>query len=154
MGILRSREDSEECVNDTYVGAWNAIPPHRPNSLSAFLGKLTRRISLKRLRSQNAEKRGGGEYALALDELGECIPDRESVEKKVEEKRVAECISAFLRTLPATERKVFVQRYFYLRSVKEIAHSFTFSQSKVKSMLHRTRGKLKENLRKEGIDVE
>lgn len=154
MGILRSREDSEECVNDTYVGAWNAMPPHRPRSLSAFLGKLTRNISLKRLRMKTADKRGGGEYALALEELGECVSARESVENRVEEKLLAKHISDFLRTMPDADRRVFVQRYFYLRSVKEIAQDFGFSQSKVKSMLFRSREKLRTKLIKEGDVVD
>ncbi len=150
MGILHQREDSEECVNDTYVSAWNAMPPHRPRSLSAFLGKLTRRISLKRLRSLSAEKRGGGEYTLALEELGECVPASERVEDRFDAQELAAHLSAFLRRLPEVERKVFVQRYFYLKPVKEIARSFHFSQSKVKSMLYRTRQKLRETLVKEG----
>lgn len=154
LGILRSREDSEECVNDVYVGAWNAIPPHLPNSLSAFLGKLTRRISLKRLRSMTAEKRGGGEYALALDELSECVPDRFCVEHEAEAHELAAHLSDYLRALPDTERRIFIRRYFFMRSVDELAREFGFSKSKVKSMLYRTRHKLRNALIKEGDIVE
>lgn len=150
MGILRSHEDSEECVNSVYVDTWNTIPPQRPNSLSAFLGKLTRRISIKRLRSMAAQKRGGGEYALALEELDECVPDRVRVEDQADAHILAAHISDFLCGLPDTERRVFVQRYFYMRSVSELARNFGFTQSKVKSMLYRTRQKLREALVKEG----
>lgn len=150
MGILRSREDSEECVNDTYAGAWDAMPPHRPDSLKAFLGKLTRRLSLKRVRLMTAQKRGGGEVPLALDELGECIPAKDTVGDRLEEKELAALISRFLRTLPDDSRRMFVQRYFYLKSVKEIAHSFSCTQSRVKSSLYRVRLQLKEKLKEEG----
>lgn len=149
--ILANREDAEECVNDTYVGAWNAIPPHRPAILQTFLGKLTRRISLNRWRSKSREKRGGSQTVLALDELGECVSDGMDTEQTVMGKELAEAVRRFLSTLPDQERDVFLSRYFFLASIAEISRSFGFSESKVKSMLLRTRRKLRTYLQKEEL---
>ena len=149
--ILSNEEDAEECVNDTWLGAWNSMPPHRPNVLSAFLGKLTRRISLNRWKAQHAQKRGGGETALALEELSEIVPAPGGVEEALEGKALSAAINSFLAELPETEREVFVCRYWFLASVAEISRRFHFSQSKTKSMLFRTREKLKRFLREEGL---
>ena len=148
--ILSNREDAEESVNDTYLDAWKSIPPHRPNSLALFLGKITRRISIDRYRRKNAHKRGGGELALVLDELYQCIPDETDVEKEFEKRHLALVINNFVKSLPANEQRVFLCRYWYMDSVKSISRRFGYSESKVKSMLHRTRAKLKEEFRKEG----
>ena len=150
FSILGSREDAQECVNDTYHDAWNAMPPHRPSVLSAFLGKITRRISIDRWRKRNAEKRGGGELPLALEELEECVSGSGSVEDAVQRKELEQLLDRFLDTLPVTERRVFLRRYWYLDSVQSIAWQFGFSQSKTASMLHRTRAKLRALLEKEG----
>ena len=149
--ILLSREDAQEAVNDTYLGAWNAIPPHRPNSLAAFLGKITRRLSINRYLSATAAKRGGGEMDLALEELSGCVPSPETVESHMEEKALTALLSRFLRSLPDTERKVFLLRYWHLEIIRQIAEDFGFSESKVKSLLHRTRNKLRAELKKEEI---
>ena len=149
--ILQSREDAEESVNDTWVGAWGSMPPHRPELLSAFLGKITRRVSLKRRRGKGAEKRGGGQPELALDELAECVGATN--DEALEEMELARLIDAFLEALPDTEQRVFVCRYWYLDSIADIAERFGFSESKVKSMLHRTRGRLRACLEKEGVFV-
>lgn len=149
--ILTNKEDAEESVNDTYLAAWKNMPPHRPSILSAFLGKITRRISLNRWRSRSTQKRGGGEVAIALEELSECIPSGQNVEDYVEGKELARSINAFLGTLPETERDVFVSRYWFLASVREISEKFGFTESKVKSMLLRTREKLRKNLQEEGL---
>ena len=148
--ILDNREDAEECVNDTWVGAWWSIPPQRPALLSAYLGKLTRRIALKRLRGRLAARRGGGQAALALEELDDCIPGGQRADEALDARELGRLIDRFLDALPETETRVFVCRYWYLDPVAEIAERFGFSQSKVKSMLHRTRGKLRERLQKEG----
>ncbi len=148
--ILSNREDAEECVNDTYMDAWNQIPPTRPKSLSLFLGKITRRISIDRWRRRNAQKRGGGEMDLVLDELYQCIPDHSNVEQEYAFKELTATINTFVGTLPATEQRVFLCRYWYLDSIRDIAKRFRFSESKVKSMLLRTREKLKKHLQKEG----
>ena len=151
--ILFSRSDAEEAVNDTYMGAWRSIPPHRPNRLSTYLGKITRRCALEKWKMNHAQKRGGGEVPLALEELSECIPGSDSPQRHMELKELTRLINVFLKTLPETEQRVFVRRYWYLCPVKTIARDFGFSESKVKSMLSRTRSKLKYHLEKEGITV-
>ncbi len=149
--ILQNREDAEECVNDTYLNAWNAIPPHRPNHLSTFLGKITRNLSLQKYIKCNAQKRGGGQVELALSELEDCIPAETGVEQIVEAQLLAESLDAFLRGLPKETRIVFVARYWYLYSIQEISQRCHMSESKVKSMLYRTRKKLSTYLEKEGL---
>ena len=149
-GVLRDTPDAQECVNDTYHSAWNAMPPNRPNRLSAFLGKITRRLSIDRLRRQSAEKRGGGELPLVLDELSGCVSGVDTAEDEVLRQELSSLLDAFLSSLSDTERRVFLRRYWYLDSIAEIAGRFGFTQSKTASMLHRTRGKLREALRKEG----
>ena len=148
--ILSDIQDAEECVNDTYHDAWNAIPPHRPSVLSTFLGKITRRISIDLWRKQNAVKRGKGEITVVLDELAECVSDSTGVEEKAERRELTEKINGFLIELPETERNVFLRRYWYMDSVSAIARRFCFSDSKVTSMLYRTRAKLRTMLEKEG----
>ena len=149
--ILSVREDSEECVNDTYLDAWNSMPPHRPSVLSAFLGKITRRIAIDRWRESHAQKRGGGEMALALDELSECVASQSDVTREVETLEVAAGVQKFLNTLPDTERRIFVRRYWHMESVASLAARFGYGQSRVKSMLHRTRAKLRRYLEEEGL---
>ena len=149
MNILSSREDTEECLDDTWLRAWNSIPPHRPNLLRVFLGKITRNLALDRYKARTAEKRAGGEFAMSLDELDECIgavDERESAE-------IGESISRFLRTQPKETRSVFVCRYFYCDSIADIAKRFGISEAKVKTLLFRTRNKLKIHLEGEGITV-
>lgn len=148
--ILTNQEDAEESVSDTYLSAWNAMPPRRPSLLAAFLGKITRNISLDRWRKYHAFKRGGGQVEIALEELQECVSGEESAEENAIRREVLASLNRFLGTLNAVERKVFVCRYWYLDSPLEIAEQFGFSQSKVVSMLHRTRHKLKKQMAKEG----
>lgn len=148
--ILGSHEDSQECVNDTWLAAWNAIPPHRPGVLSGFLGKLTRNLSLDRWRTLHRQKRGGGEVTLALEELKDCVSGVETPQEGLERKELAGYINRFPATLPRQERQVFLCRYWYLDSVAEISRYTGFSQSKITSMLHRTRKKLGAFLEKEG----
>ena len=151
--ILRSREEAEECENDTYLDAWRSMPPHKPQMLSAFLGKITRRISLDKWRRSTAEKRGSGEVPLSLSELMDCIPDSKSIDENLHAEELAKLIDSFLRTLPPTERSIFICRYWYFDTVADIAKQFGYGQSKVKTMLLRTRRKLKIHLEKEGIRV-
>jgi RNA polymerase sigma-70 factor (ECF subfamily) len=148
--ILTNREDAEESVSDTYVAAWRAIPPRRPSVLSTFLGKITRHIAIDRWRERNASKRGGGEVPLALEELQDCVADMQNVEMDYERKEIIKAYVKFLDALPVTERRVFLCRYWYVDSVEAIADKFGFSQSKVKTMLHRTRAKLRKQLAEEG----
>lgn len=148
--ILYSREDAEECVNDTYLDAWNSMPPHRPVILSTFLGKITRRISLDRWRRKHAEKRGGGEMELVFDELEDCIADGGNAESAVERREMARIIGEFLDALPAVERRIFLRRYWYMDSIAGIAQDFNFTESKTTSILYRTRQKLRAKLESEG----
>lgn len=149
--ILQNEEDSEECVNDTYLKAWDAIPPKHPEKLSAFLGKLTRNLSLHLYEKHHAEKRGSGRVALALDELSDCVPSADNVAQAVDDMALAEILNHFLGVLPAQPRTMFLRRYWYFDSVSEIASLFGVSESKVKMSLLRTRGKLKQFLEKEGV---
>ena len=146
--ILNNRQDTEECVNDAYLAAWNSIPPNSPDKLSVYLGKLTRNLSLNRYKAQNATKRGGGEFAVSLDELDECIADA-----KIEQEELGKLISDFLYTQPKQTRQVFVRRYFYSDSISDITKRFEMSESKVKSMLHRTRQGLRKYLEEQGVSI-
>ncbi len=149
--VLHNNEDAEECENDTYLEAWNSMPPQKPSVLSAFLGTITRRKSIDKWRKKMAEKRGGGEYELSVYELENCIPDERTIDEQLEVEELAKIISAFLRELPETECNVFLRRYWYFDSIKQICERFGFGQSKVKMMLLRTRQKLLTRLEKEGI---
>lgn len=148
--ILRNIPDAEETVNDTYIGAWNSIPPHRPAMLATYLGKITRRLALKRWTANRTQKRGGGEVALTLEELAGCIPSDFDVESRMETAELTRILNSFVRNLPQPEQNVFLCRYWYLDSIDVIARRFDFSPSKVKSMLSRTRKKLCIHLQKEG----
>lgn len=149
--ILSNNEDAEESVNDTYLAAWNVMPPQRPTVLATFLGKITRYISIDRWKARNAAKRGGGEVTFVLEELESCIPSRDSTEQVFEQKELTNSLNLFLNSLPATERNVFVRRYWCLEPVQQIADCFGFTRSKTASMLYRTRNKLRKHLIEEGF---
>lgn len=151
-GILSDEGDSKEIVNDTYMKAWNTIPPERPTLLKAFLARITRQLSINRLEHNNAQKRGGGQYFLALEELKECVSDNDPTDA-VESVALQEALNRFLRSLSPDVRRVFIRRYWHIHSVSEIARELRMSESKVKSMLMRTREKLKKHLEKEGFNV-
>lgn len=151
--ILNDREDSNECVNDTWLYTWNVIPPKRPDRLKLFFAKITRNLSIDRLRKMSAKKRGEGELALALEELEECVPDKSRVEEAVDERRLSAVIDEFLRTVPTRDRQFFLRRYFYTEAVSKIAARFKVSENVVSVSLHRTRAKLKVHLEKEGFDL-
>ncbi len=148
--ILRTREDAEECESDTYMAAWDQIPPTRPQVFSAFLSRITRNLSFKKLKSNTAQKRGGGIGTLPLDELIATIPDNTDAISQLE---LTEILNTFLRGLPACERQVFICHYWYCDSIKDIARQFGFTQSKVKMMLSRTRKKLLDHLRKQEVFI-
>ncbi len=152
-GILADDEDSEESVNDTYLSAWNSIPPHRPSVLRTYLSKLTRRISIDLLRKKTTKKRGESQFALSLSELEECVSGEASLEKEMENKELLKAISDFLRTLKKDARVLFVSRYYFCDSLKDAAKHAGVSESKAKTTLHRTREKLREYLLKEGFAV-
>ncbi|MCI9155339.1 MAG: sigma-70 family RNA polymerase sigma factor [Lawsonibacter sp.] len=151
--ILDQEEDAEECVNDTWLRAWNAMPPQRPGILSAFFGKLTRNLSLDRWRRNKAAKRGGSQVEVALHELEECLPDRRTPDENLEAGETAALISAFLRRQSQEDRALFVRRYFHLEPLNDLADRFGMSVGQVKSKLHRMRNKLRLELEKEGVAV-
>ena len=149
--ILSNKEDAEESVNDTYLAAWNNMPPRHPSILATFLGKITRYISLDRWKSRSAYKRGGGEITLALEELDKFLSSGESTEQAFEKKEMLRSINRLLDNLPETERNIFVCRYWYFDPVQQIADRYGFTLSKTASMLRRTREKLCKQLKKEGF---
>ncbi len=154
FNILSDAEDAKESVSDAYLNAWNSMPPHRPTILSTFIGKVTRYVSLKKRREKHAQKRGGGNVDLAYEELSECIPAHADTDDEFENQELAKVINRFLDELPLHEQKVFVCRYWYFDSISAISKQFGFSESKVKSMLHRTRKKLRTRLSEEGVMIE
>lgn len=150
--ILASHEDSEECVNDTYFSMWSSIPPNRPSRFSAFIGKVTRNLALKRYEYVSAEKRNP-EAICSLDELGDCVSGAETVESELENKRIEDAINSFLWRQTEEKRTVFIMRYWYFESVQNISLRTGCSQSKVKSMLYQLRRKLRTYLESEGIEL-
>lgn len=148
--ILACREDSEESVSDTYLKAWNEIPPVRPRCFPAFLGKIVRCISINRWEALQAKKRGGGQTILALEELQECVDGRSNVEERCESREMIAVYHQFLESLPQQQKLIFLRRYYFLDPVAAIAADFGFSQSKVSSMLRRLREKLRTEMQKEG----
>ncbi|MBP5282804.1 MAG: sigma-70 family RNA polymerase sigma factor [Lachnospiraceae bacterium] len=152
--VLHDQEDSDECVNDTWMRAWNSIPPNRPDHLNIFLGTITRNLSFDRWKKKKALKRGNGEMELELEELAECIPAAgASTEEAVLAKELQQIINDFLKTLPEKECNVFLRRYWYSEEYNEIAERYGMKLNSVKTSLFRTRGKLKEYLEKQGIIV-
>ncbi len=151
--ILANIEDSNEGVNDTYFAAWNAMPPHRPTVLGTFLGKITRRISIDIFRKRRSLKRQAGEYAISIDELSECIPSGSIPEEEYEVKQLTRTINAFLRELSEVERNLFICRYFYLDSLKDSSKYCSVKEGTAKSILSRTRQKLKKYLENEGYTI-
>ncbi len=151
--ILYSYEDSEECVNDTYLRAWNSMPQHRPSVLKTFLGKITRNLALNKYKALCAGKRNYGQVPLALDELQDCIPGGDNTANTVDDLALAEIFNRFLASLPEERRKIFMRRYWYLSSIKEIANEYSMGESKVKMSLMRSRNELKTLLEKEGISL-
>jgi RNA polymerase sigma-70 factor (ECF subfamily) len=151
MNILHSREDAEECVNDTLLKAWNSIPPQTPAILSSFLGKITRNISIDKYNARKAKKRQGDENSVPLSELEVCFPDLSNVENEVDTKILGQTIEKFLYTVKKNDRIFFVRRYWYNDSISAIAERFSAGESKVMVNLFRTRNKLKLYLQKEGL---
>lgn len=150
LNILENISDSEENVNDTYLHAWSSIPPHRPNSLKAFLARIARNLALNRYKSAHTQKRHASEFAVSLDELDICTPSEITVEDEVSIAQLSKSISDFLYQQRTDVRNIFVCRYFYCDSIEDIAIRFGYSHSKIKSILMRARTKLKSYLKKEG----
>ena len=150
--ILADFEDSKECVNDTYLAAWNSMPENRPNNLATYLGKITRQISIDVFRKRHREKRYASEFAISFDELGDSFTDGVTPEQQLNAKLLDEAINRFVSALPAMAQKAFVGRYYFFDSLKEIASYCGMTESKVKILLFRTRQKLKLYLKKEGYE--
>ena len=151
MNILNNCEDSEECVSDALFGAWKSIPPHHPENLAAFLGKLTRNAAINKYNARHADKRAAGEYAVSIHELDECIPGAGNVESRVEAAELESVIDEFLRNEKSDNRNIFLLRYYYSCSVSDISGRMGISEGTVKSTLSRMRVRLKKHLKKEGV---
>lgn len=149
--ILENPQDSDECVNDTWLGAWNSMPDKKPERLGPFLGKITRNFALKKIRRGMAQKRGGGEALLALEELDECIPSGYCLEREVEDRELSRALDRFLDTLPEREQAAFVGRYWFMAGERELAKKLGMSRSGISAMLKRTRKKLRTFLMMEGL---
>ncbi len=152
LKILKNPEDADDCVNEAYLKMWNAIPPEKPDSLCAFLGKITRNLSLDLYNKNRAQKRGSGEAQLVLEELAECIPG-ENGRDIADDIALRDALNGFLKDLSADTRNIFMQRYWYMCSIREIAENYGIGESKVKMTLLRTREKLRKYLEKEGIEI-
>ena len=151
--ILDNEEDAEECVNDTYLNAWNSMPTHWPEQLSTFLGKITRNLSFNKYKCNHAKKRGGGEITLVLDELTDCVSDIETVEQTIDRQELAKAISSFVKSIPIKKRNIFVRRYWYADSVSDIASDYGMLQGTVSKILERTRKQLKAYLAERGFEL-
>lgn len=151
--ILNNNEDVQECLNDTYLNTWNSIPPNKPSILSTYLGKIIRRLSIDKYRKNHADKRVASEYAISLDELEECLSSGIDTKDMVDEKILIETINTFLSNLTKIERSIFVLRYFYFESIKEISDRFNYGESKTKMILKKDRDRLKEYLIKKGYSL-
>lgn len=153
FGILRSRQDAEECETDTYMKTWNVIPPTKPQIFPAFLSKITRNLSLDRYDELHAKSRGSGEIPILLDELEECIPDRWSAEEYAEETELKEQLNSFLSGLKPDARMIFMRRYWFGDRISEISSIYGYGSGKIKMSLMRSRKELKERLEKEGYTI-
>lgn len=151
MNLLRSEEDAEECVNDTYHGLWNTIPPERPEKLSPYIAKITRNLAMKRLTYRNAAKRAV--LTVSFEELNECIPGGSEPEKILEERELTRLLEQFLSTLDRDSRNLFLRRYWFFDSVREIARGFGIPEGTVKTRLFRLRNQLKAYLEEAQIYV-
>lgn len=151
--ILGNQEDAEECVSDTYWNAWNAIPPHRPQMLATFLGKIVRNLAFNAHKRNHAEKRGGGELPAVLEELAGCVSGREDVEEAYARRELLGAIHAFLASLPERKRNLFVCRYWYADSIAEIAHRYGMSYASVAMTLSRLRTQLHDHLTERGYEL-
>ena len=151
--ILQNHSDAEECVNDTWLRAWNAMPPHRPSLLSTFLGKITRNLSFDLYKKLHRQKRGGGQFLLVLDELAECVSGNSDPELVLRERELAEDLNQFLSSLPGEKQHMFILRYWYADSIPTIAKRFAISENNVSVSLNRIRKKLKDYLIERGYDL-
>lgn len=150
---MNNGADAEECVNDTYLNAWNAMPTHWPGHLATFLGRITRNLSFNKYKRDHTQKRGGGEIALVLDELTDCVSDADDVERIIDRQELSRTIGLFLRGLPIDKKDIFVRRYWYADPVSDIARDYGMSQGSVSKTLERTRKRLRAYLAERGFDL-
>ena len=153
LNILHNMQDAEECVNDTWLRAWNSIPPARPDYLQLYLGSITRHISLDMFRKNTTVKRGGGEIVLALDEIRDIVAPDTDVSAQIAEQEFSDIFNRFLWSLPERECNIFLRRYYYLDPIALIAKRYGLRVSNVQKILSRTRVKLRAALEKEGYAV-
>lgn len=151
--ILPNVQDAEECVNDTWLHSWNSMPPQRPKFLAAFLCRITRNLAFNRYKQLHAGKRGGGEAALVLEELAECVSGREDVESVLERELLVAAVNEFLAGLPERKRDIFLRRYWYADSVADIAACYRMTPGSVSAALSRMREKLRRHLTERGFDL-
>lgn len=151
--ILDDPGAAEECVNDAWLKCWQSIPPQRPQSLKGFAGRVVRNLALSVLRAETAQKRGGGQVQLALDELSEVVSGGGTPEDALDREAFRAALDGFLAALPERDRNLFLRRYWYLDSVEELAKRFRMSRTHVTTTLHRLRGKLRVHLRQEGFEL-
>ena len=149
--ILKNPEDSEECLNTALLRLWNSVPPEKPENLKIFLAKITRNLAVNKLKMNLAEKRGGKNEVFAFEELSECVPAKNSVEEGFDAAELEKSINRFAKNLPEKERNIFIRRYFFFESPKEIGGRYAFSENRVSVILHRIRKKLRKHLEKEGF---
>ena len=153
LNILQNNEDAEECVNDALMRLWDSIPPNDPPAFSAYLAKIVKNCAYDRLRLERREKRGGGETALVLEELSECVSGNSSVEDELEFKELQAALSDYLKKINEKHRRIFMLRYWYRFSVSEIAARMGMSENSVSVTLSRVRKKIAEHLKKRGYDI-
>lgn len=153
MNILDIHEDAEECVNDTYLNAWNSMPPHRPSILSTFLGKITRNLSLNRCKYNTAVKRSGSQVTVVYDEIAEFVSDKDNVEQEIDRNELLQAIDTFLHTLSAEKRVIFVRRYWYFDSISNISSRLGMTENHVSVTLNRLRFKLRSYLLERGFEL-
>jgi RNA polymerase sigma-70 factor (ECF subfamily) len=150
--ILQNNEDSIECVNDTYLNVWNAIPPTRPYFFKSFIAKITRNLALNKFEKLHAKKRFSN-TELVLEELEECIPSNNSVEQEIENKELVKYLNEFLEKIEYSKRIIFMDRYWYMYSIKDISNKNNINENTVKVTLHRLRIDLKDFLEKRGVAI-
>ncbi len=151
--ILDDRGAAEECVNDAWLKCWQSIPPQRPRSLKSFAGRIVRNLALSALRADAAQKRGGGQVRLALEELGEVVSGSDTPEGALDRQAFRAALDGFLAGLPERNRNLFLRRYWYLDSVEQLARRFGMSRTQVTTTLHRLRQRLRVHLEQEGFEV-
>lgn len=151
VSLLSSSEDAEECVNDTYLSAWQRMPDERPIYLGAFLSKIVRSISIDRYRRIHSKKRGGA--GMLMEELSECMPSDYSVEAEYDNERLASALNSFLMSLDEEKRYIFIRRYYYSDSISDISRNMKIGEGKIKTVLFRCRKALKKYLEEEGIEL-